>query len=589
MKKVLLLSALVLTMSAQAFAQKKVLPQDVKLRTIDNMEMVKNIGRAPVASVQMNTKAVAASRAPRKVVSNGLWFQRPEGSLWMRFNSTASCVMQPPFTDVTYINKATNPDQTTWAIYYQSGLTDVDADPDYNLTWSYYGFGGYYMPVLQSGTSTYSFGDEAEDSSVLPYSYELDSIYSVSNVNYNGGTWSGFTNGYVFGTYTNTFEDENGNAYDVKADAIHEFFEKPARPLYVTDIWFYTTSDVKDFLPEDVEMKLVIRKQGTKTLMSDEVIAEIPFTINDTIWTGQYTNGEGYYGAFLIEQKEVDLFGQVYQVPIIIDDAFVISIEGFDQDGVDFSLYMTDVMNIPTDFYDNDGKVFPTMRTYVRADDGTPLDGFYYTQYISPNDPDPDRARYARQYNVNLYLDAFYDVVEPYEECKTMNALEEGGYIYFLSEEENDEGDLETVAYQSLQYHATLPRLSEWEGMEGEDNYYFVGETDEEEMPEWLHVEEFNDHYFSANYGYTELAFISADPLPDGMDGRIGRFRIVSDRGADSGLITVIQGNAIDGIVTVSTGGKVKATEATYNLAGQKVNGAFKGITVKGGKKFLTK
>ena len=572
MKKLLLMTSLAFMMTAQANAQDKVTaPMGEKVSVKADFM---NVGKAPIKMMN-KVEQKAAPRGPRKLLADGLWFQRPEGSLWMRFNANASCFNVPPFTDLLYQNMSTDKASTTWAVTTRQGLVEQPGDEDNNFVQMLGGAGGFYAPTLQRGTASYNYGDDTESPIVLPYAYALDSLYELSHCNYNGGTYTGFTDGYIFGTYDRDITKEDGSTVHVYASAIHEMFEKPLRPLYVSSVFFYGISSVEDFLPEGVKMKLIITK--TSDEHQGELIAEIPFTKDDVIQSWQSDGGDDWGSMFEISQKEVDAFGQEFAVPIIIDDAFMVTIEGFHQPGVNFSLFMTDVMAVPTDYYETAGKVVPTMRSYV-LEDGTPLDDkMYYCQYIESTG---ENAQYARQYNAFMLFNAFYDVVELYDDCKTMTAPAEGGDLYFEAEEENDEGEMETVRYGTLQFYSTLPFYSTWEGLEGEENYFF------EDVPEWISVGEVTDQYH-ADYS-TILAQLTAEALPEGVEGRTASIRIVSDRGAEA-VLTVVQGNVTEGIVTVKDGISKSLSKYAYNLGGQKVNSLYNGIMVKDGKKYFNK
>ena len=59
---------------------------------------------------------------------------------------------------------------------------------------------------------------------------------------------------------------------------------------------------------------------------------------NELLNFGNFTGGDGSYGAFEVSMVEVDAFGTEYNVPLIIDDAFAVVITGFAQEGVDLGL-----------------------------------------------------------------------------------------------------------------------------------------------------------------------------------------------------------------------------------------------------------
>ena len=588
MKKYLLLTGLSLLMTAQTFAQAE-LTKAPKTRA-EFRQTVSNIGVAPVPA-KMNTtseRLFSAKKAPRKSVSNGVWYQRPEGALWIRGNS-GGITLLPMYTEQIWTNMYKTPETATWTVVTSSGTTQLEGDEDNNYA-SYYGNGGYYAPTINRGRTSFNIGDMIdEDGNPVStnYLYTMDSlVWSTQHVNAAAGMYYGFSDGGVFGTTDRKLQLEDGTVVNARVDAIHEVFNKPARPLYISSFYFYAASEQDVAIPDGCVMKLVVRKQGEESLFG-ETIAEIPFTMADTLYTDDGNSWAKKFAMFEVKQIEKDGFGSEVQVPVIVDDAFVVSIEGFEQEGVNFTLYMVDVKSTDIDYYETTGNVVPTLRSYINKDTGEELDILGYCQYIDSemsakyNEEDGDNYDWTRQYNACIMLNSMYDVVDPYDDFRSMIAPVEGGNIYIEAEEENEVGTVETVRYTSFQYQTTLPRISTWEGLEGEDNYFF------EDMPEWLHIGEFNDDNF-ADYGVT-LVTIIADPLPAGEKGRKAEFRVVSDRGADSGIITVVQGEDTDAIVTVSTDLAKKPQPESFNLAGQKVSNGFKGLTVKNGKKFFVK
>ena len=322
---------------------------------------------------------------------------------------------------------------------------------------------------------------------------------------------------------------------------IYNFYEKPASPMCVESIKFYASSTAEtfdDFMGMDAEMKITIVKLDEEGKLTDEVIAEMPFTFENIVDYSEGTAASSpytFFATFEVSKKEVDDFGTEFNVPVIINDPFAVIIGDFSRPDVNFGLYMCDVMETEQDYYYNDG-IVPTCAEYVKESDGSPIDGLWYCQSLPPS------SQYARQYNGVVFFNCMYDVVRLYDGFEKMTAPVEGGDCYAVVEEENEEtGEMEEQAYGFIQYQSTMPRLSDWEGLEGEENYYF------EDLPDWLEVGESNDSYYkSTDPNYLDpcitLTQLIAAPLPEGVKGRKAEIRIVSDRGADSGIITVIQG-----------------------------------------------
>lgn len=596
MKKYLLIFGLTLFMSSSTFAQEK-----SHWLTTPQKESMKALGmQAKAAPVRMrdNVEKVATSafKAPKKVMADEVWYQRPEGTMYFSGDGYIYHYI-PAFVDVTWKNMATDKANAAWSFlnsstgnsYPFSGNDENDLEFENPKIDNGY-ISSFYIPYLTVGDIDYRFGDSFTDEPDVALINGDSLLWKITQCNLHGGYWTGFSNGYVFGTDSRTFTSEDGSTFQANANAIYEFYQKPIKPLYLSSLYFYIVSQSEVFLPEGTDMKVVISKWDKDNGIG-ETIDEMLFNINDTIYSGDITTSEIYkkYGMFEVKHMEIDDFGLEYQVPVIIDEPFVISIMGFDQPGVDFSLYMCDVMETESDFYETTGFVMPTMRSFVNAEDGTPVQGLRYCQYIDSetskiyNEEDGDDYDWTRQYNALIFLNSMYDVVRVYDDFRVMTAPAEGGYVFIEDEvvEEDDDGNEVTNVYRysTIQYQTTLPQYSTWEGMEGDENYYF------EDLPDWLEVEGYDEEYYNDDYDYTRLAFVVAQPLPDGVSGRTAQIRIVSERGADSGYITIVQGEGGSSIATLRTDAARKANAKVYNLAGQQVSANYHGLMVKDGKK----
>ena len=506
-------------------------------------------------------------KAPRRTMADEVWYQRPEGSFYISGSSSGnywSYLYMPAFTTVTYKNMSANKENSSWALVGSTQTYPMDANEDYDLELPLDKIPeGYistiYIPTLTVGKTSYRFGEDvmSNDELINPDVALIngDSISFVTQVNLAAGYYYGFSNGTSFGNRTATFEGEDGEEIPAVRDAIYEFYKKPIKPLYVTDIFFRVINySGAPLMNEGTEMKVTVQKVTEDGNFGD-IIAEMPFTMNDTTYCEQFENSGTNHtsAAFLVSQKETDAFGTEYDVPFVINDEFVIIISGFEQEGVDFSLYMSgDLKDVPTDCFLNDGLVTPTMGSYVRADNGERIGGLYRCQAITKeqsdkyNEEDGDHTDWTRHYNAVIHIECMEDVVSIFDDFKEMYADNEGGVVYAVVEEE--EGP---VAYGTVQYQTTLPRLSTWSGYEGEENYQF------EDLPDWLKVTEHNDTYYTEDYGYTTLTQLEADPLPEGVEGRKATIRIVSERGAED-TFTVVQG--------IDPGSLLDITDGKYYL-----------------------
>lgn len=566
MKKVLLFSAAMMSMSLAATAQ-----EAVKTNLSTARSIMKEAKVAPVSAIACDTKYdAAATKANRRSIATGVSYGRPEGTYYVSGTSGSvkyQYLYIPAFVDVTYKNYAKDKANAKW-YYGASTLYEWQGDENNNFTvnWPLIERGyinSAYVPTLAVGEETYKFGEELG----LTQNCLIngDSILSVTQVNRAGGAYYGFTDGAVFGSADRTMTID-GKDVECKQGAIYEIFSKPTVPFCLNQIEFPVVSYNKsEMIPAGTTMYLYIVKMTEDGKLTNEVTEVLPFT-KDDIEDFEILNGEVSIGFISLSKKTEDDFGTEIEEPIIIDYPFAIIIDGFAQKGVDFSLYMCNVMATERDYYEEEGGIEGTLCEYVRTDTGETLDGLYYCQTISKTGPN---AAFARQYNALIYLTGMFDVVSLIPGCEQLIAPVEGGYVYA----ELEDGDY------SLQYFTTCPRLSDWDGIEGEENYWFVG------MPEWLTVKQYVDEYFAEDN--VTIAVIEAEPLPAGVESRSAEIRLVSAKGADSGVITVTQG-ATTGISTVTTSGKT-GSATSYNLSGQQVNDSFKGLMIKDGKKYITK
>lgn len=576
MKKSLLISAAMLTMSLAASAQ-----DAVKFETPKGTDL-KSVTVAPVASAPCNELYnQSVNKAARRTIADGVSYGRPEGTYYIAGSTSNGNYMYtfvPAYKKVTYKNFATDKANAKWQ-YGSTTMYDLNGndDNDLEVTWPKIDRGyiqSAFIPTLSVGDISYRFGDELS----LTQSALIngDSLLYCMQVNRAGGAYYGFSDAAIFGSGTRNMKMEDESTVSCKRAAIYEFFQKPAAPFCLSSVSFPIVSygGTANPIPAGTTMKLYVVKMTDEGKL-DETVAELPFT-NDDIQDLEIDNGKTF-GVVELSQKTEDEFGTLVEEPIIIDFPYAIVITGFEQAGVDFSLYMVDVMSTERDYYENEGGIEGTCCSYVREDTGEALSGLYYVQTISKTGPN---AQYARQYNAYLLLNGMFDVAEVDSVFAEMTAPVEGGDIYAEVEVTNSETNEKEIGKYALEYQTTCPRLSDWTGLEGVENYFF------EDLPEWLTVEGYDDQYY-AEEGIT-IAKIVAAPLPTGTTGRQAKIRVASDKGAHSIYVTVTQGDATTGINTIKN--NTQAVNATaFNLAGQRVNDNFKGLVIKNGKKFMNK
>ena len=590
MRKVLLLSAAMMTMSLAATAQEAVKFNAENARTAMKAQV------APVAALPCNEMYnSAAVKTARRTIANGVSYDRPDGTFYVSGTSSNKYLYLyiPALADVTFKNYATDKANAKWYVG-TTELQEVPGDENNDLTTSFPVVGrgyisSYYIPTLTVGETSYKYADELTPSRVSLING--DSLLSVTQVNRIGGYYYGFSNAAIFGTADrNLTIDEQTVA--CKRKNVIEFFDKPAAPYCLYSLQFpvvsynekYSSTSLPvatDFIPEGKQVTARIIKMTEEGKFTDEILAEIPIT-SESIQTGEagdLIKAGIAYGFVEVANMGKDEFDTPVIEPVVIDCPFAIELDGFDQEGVNFSLYMCDVMATERDYYENEGGVEGTCCEYVRKDNGELVEGLYYIQTYPKSSPD------NRQYNAVIYLNGMFDYAEVGEEFENMIAPVEGGAVYAEYETTDPQsGESKTVQDPGFYYYTICPRLSDWEGIAGSDNYLFEG------LPEWVTIKGFSDDYF-ADYNVT-IANFEAEALPAGEKGRYAQFRVVSDKGAKSKLVTIIQGDAVvpTGIEAVKNAVVAKnTTSAMYNMAGQRVDASFKGLVIKDGKKVVLK
>ena len=121
-----------------------------------------------------------------------------------------------------------------------------------------------------------------------------------------------------------------------------------------------------------------------------------------------------------------------------------------------------------------------------------------------------------------------------------------------------------------------------WYDADGGENYFI------DNIPEWVGDYDVNED--TENHVF-QLSFPNVKPLPEGTTKRATRLW-VQGLGYDAQHpIVILQGDAIiaDGIDNVITNGNKQSDNRIFNLNGQQVNKAYKGIVVKNGRKMLNK
>lgn len=555
MKKLFLLFVAAVGLSTTAKAQVTIAAD--LTRELDNAVV------APFEAVECEQSDEPAILGPMRGVANGIWYQRPIGT-FLRTGSNYRYMIVPPFTELTWINRSSEPENTVWKYgataqnsYREDQIVDNNFVTSYN---KHTGTGASYGPfVMVENVDTFAIID-SQLSTGYPLVIAPDTISTLMNapatVNYTGfSTFKYGTNG------TLSAARDGGATEEYYVKNFKEVYRASGQPLYLESITLYAR------LPEGKTEPIAAGSEGVTCYViqgSDfadlssftDTVAVIRIVANDTECAEISEYQEGYMPAIKAYCMKEDEFGGMTRQPAILDQNFLLSFEGFQNEGVDFTVNMSQC---------------PDEESF---DNGGPRSTYFETRWKS-DDALRSRYGYYNKYNMQIRLNAMWDVVAVDEACLEMTAPVEGGQITAPGEDEGGN----TVDYPGVYIQSVFPYQSEMSPMPS----YEI-----ENMPEWLSISSYDDQYYVANYGWTTVVNIEAAPLPEGEDGRSATLRFVSEMGAKSKEFTVTQGTPVPtAIQDVETATNENAAALEYNLAGQRVGKDYKGIVVKNGKKMI--
>lgn len=565
MKKSLLLMA-ALFVASMGFAQQVSKIEKSSLKDAHKM--------MPVLSAESaaNEKEATLFSKPRKSVANGCYYSRPIGTYYSF--STGATYLNVPAYGALFKNRcsATVKPTSVWLMNsgapYTSGM---DENNDLSLSFIPSDY-VYYLPqITAADCDTFRLGNATANR----YAVVADSIaegllhVDLKNTGFYSAKFS--DGGYAFGSGDAMKVEVNAETKDsitVTKDRYFIFFDKPAKPFYLKELFFRVASNSGSYIADGVSMKAEIYTSPDPTTLGNPTSAVN--SIGEKLATFTFTkdNIDTSYGGLTISNDEVDDYGN--SLPVILTEPFVVVVSGFAQEGVDMGFLWTQ----PSRNLVPEERPFPTIYEYVK-EDGTAY-SYGWRNFVS-----------GRIDHIICGLNGMWDVVDVDPLFFDMTAPVEGGNIA-TTEGGGTDG---TVHYASLQFSSTLPIESTWTGEEGFENYYI------DELPTWLNQVEVRDWSqvpaegtpgsYQYNYGFV----IEAEALPAGVEGRKATIRILSDKGGDSGPIEIYQGDRdAAGINGVTVEEKVTGIKrGTFNLAGQRVGKDYKGIVIENGKKIIRK
>lgn len=578
MKKSLLF-AVALAATTSVFAQKaQTMAAKVEMPSIASFNRGAFNGIAkPAVALNMN--------APLRTFATGMYYNRPVGTYYYP-TSGVTYLIVPPFTPLTYRNQSTNPSSTEWHINGETLTAEdgVQANGDLTVTYNKI-LDGYlnYLPALISGADSFAIGDgngstytngviQANSTDYLSY-LDLGTIggyyqcFSVSATDPQGEE-------YAFGTKSSTVyrvTEQGDTVYNTyHENGIMQIFDKPAAPLYLSNIVIPGCTSSPDSLAisgDGVLTLTIVPLDTTATtfagMLASEPLATWTCSANDVsygsirtlVGTEEAGNLRKIRSAQFTFSEKQTVLGQQTTVPVLIDQPFAIEVKGFAGDSVNCGFGLADNgSNLP--------EYTITYQTYNSYSD---MDG-----YASA------RGRYSGgyySYQCPIWLVGYMDVVrvDTTDSYNVLTAPADGGAAV------NGVG-VGALAYTNEDLADTT--TGEW------NETYDIVQADGSEAPDWI------TYSVDKNNVYNGQAIITVNATASTEKRSAILYlenTLTGVRSADP--IYVLQNtNLADGI-SAATIENVKAEKDNriFNLAGQQVTKAYKGVVIKNGKKFVQK
>lgn len=568
MKKYLL-SLFALMATTASFAQDKVAANLLHSRQLDvNTVCVKQHELTRVTPQQM-------MKAPRKDYDSEMWYARPRGTFYYggsyvddETGETVSFkyIVVPPFMEMQFENKSTDAASTSWFMEDEELTENIDADG--NLSCLFYKPQmGYVnlLPSLQRGDDSFQIADYALVCDSMPqfvhaYDFLLGGRYAVG---YEDGS-SAFKSGPDYFDW-----DDDGNADVFYTESFLTFFEKPASPMLLYDVYLLCSAPTNK-IDNMGDLQLVFRRverdaEGYRVPADTiKILNCTSWEFDDEVLSAQYPY---YVGDALFAAEEEDEFGTPTATPFVIDCEYCIYLTGFGLDEMEIGFIFTDQGENVEEF---ESRATPTYFVCVDENEEHLGNLSYFNKYTNSKG---ETVRYC--YNIAYMFDVVFDGLNVEEGTEIHTAPVEGG------DSESQEEQLQcTWLYTNLPIFETDGEEVLWT-----DNYDFDG------IPEWAQIKidpSYYENEEAPNVRGLNLIWFEVEPLPEGVEGRSASIKVVSATGIESSPITLVQGNAVpEGVSYVQFDADGKYVRS-YNLGGQVVSHS-KGITIQNGKKYLTK
>lgn len=550
-------------------------------------------------------KVADEKQTPARTKSSGAYYKRPAGAYYGGFGLNgygyyASTINLVPWQEVVYENQIPGK-AGVWHQYYydQSGnnMGDILLNPeatvvDGDYTWSQDPGRLYYTPTLRLGRDSFCIGEEnlyliyykrpqyagrtLTDSIGMKNAADDHQRYYYNGQNYgNTAAWGALSDN-MFGTGETDVTMQDNSVVMCPCFQVEQVMERPLSNLYVESVVASGCSFKRQPIAEGDTLKCYItnvvrveRSDGTVQLRAGDQIYETLYAVaEDTLGfsmdNADTRNGKTIYeGKILFSKKEVDEFGIEYNVPVVIDPndfdeyGFAIVIDGFDKSTIDFGVYGWQV-----------------------NDDVDDVEPGRFSVY-NPGTGDAYTFTYNGCIAMQVGVHAMYDAVEVLDN-NNMNALR------ISDDGQTCSTDGAVVGSDNDMGGAAVYTAQSWFDEDLNEYYYLV------DAPDWVSGvmvdESMRDGDSQGQYVGLDFVAVTCDPLPAGVTGRSAKV-FIGGRGVVSSVpLYILQGDATlaDGINNVETAPNAKNLRV-FNLNGQEVTKATKGVIIQNGKKFVNK
>ncbi len=504
---------------------------------------------APVGYAQEATST-------RRAAADGVYYLRPEGAFyqgmrpqnWSYYPVTK--IIVTPWQAFTYENRCTTTAQ--WSIEGK----DVSADADGHYTETIEpipdGYIDHYLPTITAGDKSYTLGEGHEnwtkyhgciawaDSIVEMAVFDPGRVIRRSGTTvYTNFRPLSMTDGLRYNYGTMSISSDGDTYY---SRGVRQTFEKPMGRLWVQEVTIPAISYAETLLPDGKALTMTISTTSDGETAA-ATLATLTCTPADILVIGsQNVGGNKVTMASLRFHADDEL---------VIDQPFIVEIEGFQQEGVDIGLAAALI-----DPCDQER----CHTALITLQDESHQDINATTSYA-------DRVPC-------ISIRGMYDGIKMLtdDEALQLTAPTDGGAC-------TQEGGNTPAKIQ-------LKTAIRWNYGLADANYTIEG------LPDWLHatVDESRRDFSGGQFGHglVTLTF-KADPVPEDTPDREAQLYVMG-RGVQTTTPIIIrqEGTIINGIHEINALDS-DGHQPMYNLNGQRIINPSKGIYIVGGKKISYK